>query len=47
MTTAQRTALSVLTLLSVLAYSGAARADRKIDRAKAVAPGRPPGAATI
>ena len=37
MYTAQRTALSVLTLLSVLEYSSAARADWKIDRAKAVA----------
>ena len=37
MTTAQRTALSATTLLCVLAFSGAARADWKLDRAKAVA----------
>ena len=37
MTTAQRTALSAMTLLCVLALSGAARADWKIPRAKAVA----------
>jgi hypothetical protein len=37
MTTAQRTALSATTLLCVLALSSAARADWKLDRAKAVA----------
>jgi len=37
MNTAQRTALSATTLLCVLAFSGAARADWKLDRAKAVA----------
>jgi hypothetical protein len=37
MTTAQRTALIPTTLLCVLALSGAARADWKLDRAKAVA----------
>ena len=37
MTTAQRTALSAMTLLCVLAYSGAASADWRIPRAKAVA----------
>ena len=37
MTTAQRTALSATTLLCVLAFSGAARADWKLDRARAVA----------
>ncbi|HEX5782177.1 MAG TPA: hypothetical protein VFX80_09650, partial [Solirubrobacteraceae bacterium] len=37
MTTAQRTALSATTLLCVLAFSGAARADWRIPRAKAVA----------
>ena len=37
MTTAQRTALTATTLLCVLAFSGAARADWKLDRAKAVA----------
>ena len=37
MTTAQRTALTATTLFCVLALSGAARADWKLDRAKAVA----------
>ncbi len=37
MITAQRTALSAMTLLCVLAFSGAARADWKLPRAKAVA----------
>ena len=37
MTTAQRTALIATTLTCVLAPSGAARADWKLDRAKAVA----------
>ena len=37
MTTAQRTALIATTLTCVLAASGAARADWKLDRAKAVA----------
>jgi hypothetical protein len=37
MTTAQRTALSATTLFCVLALSGAARADWKLPRAKAVA----------
>ena len=37
MNTAQRTALSAMTLLCVLAFSGAANADWRIPRAKAVA----------